>query len=43
MLSSAMMYSNKYDRAKEGVENLGLVRDFLPAVVQHRGSYQRGQ
>jgi hypothetical protein len=29
MLSGAMMYSNKYDRAKEGVENLGLVRDFL--------------
>jgi hypothetical protein len=30
MLSSAVMYSNKYDGAKEGVEDLGLVRDFLP-------------
>ena len=36
MLSSAMMYSHKYDYAKEGVENLGLVRDFA-AVGQHRG------
>jgi hypothetical protein len=36
MLSSAMMHSNKDDHTKEGVENLGLVRDFA-AVVQHRG------
>jgi hypothetical protein len=37
MLSSAMMHSNKDNYTKEGVENLGLVRDFAAVGSNNRG------